>query len=434
MKKLMDSKVVDTRYKVKLRTLIILGTLIHVLITGFAVFFVGKATNYQTVPLMITITLAALLTIIDAYLLLGALIKPITLATKRLVMYAEGDLSSNALPYTQLTEASVMVCALNSAIANSTQYEHEIQRVLKEVVNRNLTVEVKGDFLGDYLGTKLSLIEIIKVLNSILLQIGHSAGQVESSSGHLSKESQAMSEGATEQASSIEELSSLISVVTEQISKNAENAKTAREKAAFAEKETLSSNSQMNDMMTAMENISFKSSEISKINKIMDDIAFQTNLLALNAAVEAARAGAAGKGFAVVADEVRNLAGKSADAARNTTQLIEETIAAVENGSHITRETAISLDKSSRATKDVVTLIDQIAQASEEQANAIVQIDQGIEQISTVVQANAATSEESAAASEELSDQAVILYDLIKSFKLNNSTFPSQLVSTVLRR
>jgi Methyl-accepting chemotaxis protein len=260
--------------------------------------------------------------------------------------------------------------------------------------------------------------ELLLNLNSTLLQISQSADQVDSGAGQVANGAQALSQGATEQASSIEELSASITEITEQIRKNAENAKSVHDKANFAEREMFSSNDQMREMMIAMGQINFKSSEISKIIKIIDDIAFQTNILALNAAVEAARAGVAGKGFAVVADEVRNLAGKSAEAAKHTTILIEETISAVENGSQITSKTATSLDKSANATKEVVALIDDISKASQEQATAIIQINQGIEQISSVVQTNAATAEESAAASEELSGQANILQELIAKFEL----------------
>lgn len=236
-----------------------------------------------------------------------------------------------------------------------------------------------------------------------------------------------LSQGAAEQASSIEELSASIAEIASQIKHNAENAKSARDKSDYAIKELENSTIQMNHLNTAMENIKQKSSEISKIMKIIDDIAFQTNILALNAAVEAARAGAAGKGFAVVADEVRNLAVKSAEAAKQTTSLIEETINAVETGANIVFQTAASLDNSSKVTKDSIELINSIADASGEQAVAITQINSGIEQISSVIQTNAATSQESAAVCQELSGQSNLLKEIVSEFSLKEDNRYSQI-------
>ena len=228
----------------------------------------------------------------------------------------------------------------------------------------------------------------------------------------------ALSQGATEQASSIEELTASIEQVSTQTKINAENASKANGMAEQAKNYAVTGNEQMKEMLKAMDEINESSNNINKIIKVIDDIAFQTNILALNAAVEAARAGQHGKGFAVVAEEVRTLAGRSANAAKETTALIEDSIKKSGEGTRIAKETAEALAKIFNEVNAVSGLVGDINNASNEQAAAIAQINQGIMQVSQVVQENSATSEESAAASEELSGQAEILYDLISQFKL----------------
>ena len=198
----------------------------------------------------------------------------------------------------------------------------------------------------------------------------------------------------------------------------ADNAKEAKGQVEDAGRELSRSNQSMEEMMQAMSEISSKSSEIGKIIKTIEDIAFQTNILALNAAVEAARAGEAGKGFAVVADEVRNLASKSAEAAKNTTLLIEGSIAAVEDGTRIAEQTAGALSATVESTKKAVETVEKISDAAEHQAESVAEVTQGVDQISSVVQTNSATAEESAAASEELSGQSQILKGLVNRFQL----------------
>jgi methyl-accepting chemotaxis protein len=352
----------------------------------------------------------------------SSIAKPIRKVTDAAEQIAEGHFNV-ALSVRSQDEIGQLAQSFQRTIGQLQQYQcyiDEISDALQSVSNGDLTITPKNEYDGQFKKLKDNMQALLDRLNTILLQINQSAHEVDSSSRHVSAAAQALSQGAAEQASSIEELSASIFEVTEQIKQNAINAKSAREKAEYAGSELQNSRTQMNDMISAMNHITLKSTEISKIIKIIEDIAFQTNILALNAAVEAARAGVAGKGFSVVADEVRNLAAKSAQAAKSTTMLIDETIVAVKNGSKIADETAQSLHTSSEIALESVSLINKIAEASNEQAASISQINLGVEQIASVVQTNAATAEESAAASEELSDQSKQLKGLIFSFKLRS--------------
>jgi len=233
--------------------------------------------------------------------------------------------------------------------------------------------------------------------------------------------SDALAQGSTEQASAIEQITSSISEIAEKTRENAAQANTAADLVNVAIRDVEKGNEEMREMVIAMDDINKSSESISKIIKVIDDIAFQTNILALNAAVEAARAGDAGKGFAVVAEEVRNLAAKSAAAAAETAEMIEDSIAKVAVGSKLADETAKALEDISKAVKESEVIINNIAESSNYQATAVAQINQGIGQVSQVVQTNSATSEECAAASEELSNQAIRMRDLLSIYKLNEA-------------
>jgi methyl-accepting chemotaxis protein len=297
----------------------------------------------------------------------------------------------------------------------------EASKVLQKVAQGNMSVEMTGEYNGEYNKIKMELNHTIFSFNELLGQINISANQVAAGSKQVSDASQALSQGAIEQASAVEELKSSITALAGQTKQNDMSATQASKLISTTQTEANHGNEKMEHMLNSMYEINESSSNISKIIKVIDEIAFQTNILALNAAIEAARAGQYGKGFAVVAEEVRRLAAKSADAAKETTALIEGSISKVESGTKIANETAAMLSKISESIQKASVLVGDIATASNEQATAIVQIDKGITQVSAVVQTNSATSEESAASSEELSGQAEALLQMVGKFKLKDA-------------
>ncbi|MEG2814730.1 MAG: methyl-accepting chemotaxis protein [Oscillospiraceae bacterium] len=322
------------------------------------------------------------------------------------------------ISYEGKDEIGNLARSMRTSMERLSFYISDIDTALATMATGDFNIGTTEPFVGDFENIEKSFREFSTKMSYTLDQIGIASEQVSSGSEQVSAISTTLSQGATEQASSVQQLSATIDEISEQINSNALNAKNANILSSKAGEGVMSSNAKMSEMIAAMSEISQKSNEIGKIIKTIDDIAFQTNILALNAAVEAARAGAAGKGFAVVADEVRNLAQKSAEAANNTTALIEGTVAAVSNGTRIVDETAQSLLAVVEDASTVTGMIADITSASADQASSAEQIAIGMEQISTVVQTNSATAEESAAASQELNSQAETLKTLIRKFKL----------------
>ena len=289
--------------------------------------------------------------------------------------------------------------------------------IAEAVASGDMTISITPRSRKDKLGN--ALLKMVTNTDHSLSNIRDSAYQVSTSSSEVASASESLAQGSTEQASAIQQITASIDDVAKKTKENAQESMTAAELVEKTIENVKIGNGQMQEMMEAMQEINASSESISKIIKVIDDIAFQTNILALNAAVEAARAGEAGKGFAVVAEEVRNLAAKSAQAAAETAELIEDSIKKVGAGSQIAEKTAKALEEITMDVQQSGEIITGIAEASNYQATAIAQIDQAIEQVSQVVQTNSATSEECAAASIELSNQAARMRELLAVYKLS---------------
>jgi methyl-accepting chemotaxis protein len=380
----------------------------------------NQMANGMTMALLIVIALGVLGSVCWGIKLARALSKPINEMAIAAESLAQGNLEVN-INYVSKDEIGSLANSLKIAASTLKLYISDITSNLEYMAQGDMAKSITQDYIGDFAPIKEAFSQISTDLSETLSIINTSSQQVNSGADQVSGGAQALAQGATEQASSTEELSATISEISESVRQNAHNVDIVTHYVEDAVTGVEHSNQQMQQMLSAMNDINKSSNQIVKIIKVIDDIAFQTNILALNAAVEAARAGAAGKGFAVVADEVRNLAGKSADAAKQTTALIEGSIRDVQDGTKIADQTAKQLAEVAEKVHLVGGTIQKIDKASEEQAAAITQITQGIEQVSAVVQTNSATAEESAAASEELSAQASMLSKLISKFKLKNS-------------
>jgi methyl-accepting chemotaxis protein len=349
------------------------------------------------------------------------IIAPLKNLTNTANQIADGRLDISA-EVNSSDETGQLASALNRTVVQLNRYIgyiREITHVLQTMADGDIRVKLEQDYVGEFQPIKEALLQISSSLNHTLSAIRITADQVNSGAEQVSSAAQALASGSTEQAATVEELSASIISISVQAEQNAENVRKASEYVLQSGKGLEESNKHMEKLNAAMDEISVASEKISNITKVIEDIAFQTNILALNAAVEAARAGEAGKGFAVVADEVRNLAAKSAEAAKQTSELIGHSVATVMEGEKMAGETALTLKDVALKSQLVVEVIHEIDEASSEQAASIGQINQGLSQVSAVVQTNAATAEESSASSEELAAQAQLLKNEVGKFILS---------------
>lgn len=377
---------------------------------------VKSAVQTYNIITMLVFVLFLVVSAVVAATILGILRRSLTKLSDISRHVAVGDLNVDANKYSN-DEVGQLMDDYQKVI-DSLRYQSGIA---EEVADGDMTIQVVPQSEEDVMGNSLK--RLVERNYNALSKINEAAVQVTNSSAQVAAASESLAQGSTEQASAIHQITASIDEIAGKTKSNASQANEAAELITQAIEEAHKGNKQMQDMIAAMDDINKSSESISKIIKTIDDIAFQTNILALNAAVEAARAGEAGKGFAVVAEEVRNLAAKSASAASETAELIEDSINKVMTGSQIAGETAQALESFTNVVKQSESIIHSIAESSNYQATAVAQIDQAIVQVSEVVQTNSATSEECAAASEELSSQAGRMRDLLSVYKLGRGGY-----------
>ncbi|BAK97930.1 methyl-accepting chemotaxis protein [Oscillibacter valericigenes Sjm18-20] len=384
----------------------------------WASLFIEKYTSMNRGILLFAWSLIACVIIIWlGTFMIKSIIKPLSEIEFAAKQAASGKLDAT-ISFSSRDEIGTLAENIRTLIGNLRLYISDIARVVGSIADGDMTVSTGVEYPNDFQPIKGSLEKIVISIDTLLKQMQTSSKQVAGGAEQISSGAQALAQGAAEQASSAEELAASINEISEKVQQNADHAQNAGTEMDKTTNGIKQGNEHMKKLVCAMDSIEETSKQIQTIIKVIDDIAFQTNILALNAAVEAARAGEAGKGFSVVADEVRNLAGKSADAAKNTTSLIQDTLLAIENGDSMAKNAGKALDKIAEQAEVMDLIIRNITQTSEAQAGALEQINTAVSQVSSVIQTNSATAQESAAASEELAAQAETLQELIAGFQL----------------
>ncbi len=369
--------------------------------------------------ILVVMVLTTVAVLYIAFKIIRSITEPTAQVRGALVGFSQGNLGV-PVDFVGKNELGEMCDALRTSQKVLNSVITDISDTTAQMARGNFDVELTATFPGDLKPIQESINQFVLRMSETISNISQSADQVSAGSDQVSNSAQALAQGATQQASSVEELSATITDISENAKQTASAAEKAGQSVHEAGSQISTSVEYVKRLNIAMENISNSSQEISKIIATIENIAFQTNILALNAAVEAARAGSAGKGFAVVADEVRNLATKSDEAAKATKDLIDGSMNAVREGAEAVGNVTTSLERTSELAGSVTTMMETVVEAVESQTTAIMQVTEGIDQISAVVQTNSATSEECAAASEELSSQANIMHQMMAEFKVSS--------------
>ncbi len=376
------------------------------------------AQNMISMIITIAVLLVGLMQVCVLLVTQKKIIRPVIAVRDQMGEIADGNLSAPFPLESDTSEIGMLVHSIHETRDQLKKYISDINSSLAHMAEGKMDIAISSDYKGEFIPIQKAMNQILDSLNNALFQINRTSDQVSNQSQRMAADAQVLSSGVVQQASAVEELSASIQALSDQVGATSKDADTARSFSTDAAIQLQACNQKMAQLTAAMGDIAQSSQQISGIIKTIEDIAFQTNILALNAAVEAARAGEAGKGFAVVADEVQSLANKSSMAAKDIATLIQNSMKMVEHGNSLSEDTTAALSTGVAGAQKSTELVDRIAQSAKQQAESLAQLTLGMNQISSVVQSNASTSEKSAMSAQELQSEAEELSVSVRRFRL----------------
>lgn len=376
------------------------------------------AQNMISMIITIAVLLVGLMQVCVLLVTQKKIIRPVIAVRDQMGEIADGNLSAPFPLESDTSEIGMLVYSIHETRDQLKKYISDINSSLAHMAEGKMDIAISSDYKGEFIPIQKAMNQILDSLNNALFQINRTSDQVSNQSQRMAADAQVLSSGVVQQASAVEELSASIQALSDQVGATSKDADTARSFSTDAAIQLQACNQKMAQLTAAMGDIAQSSQQISGIIKTIDDISFQTNILALNAAVEAARAGEAGKGFAVVADEVQSLANKSSMAAKDIATLIQNSMKMVEHGNSLSEDTTAALSTGVAGAQKSTELVDRIAQSAKQQAESLAQLTLGMNQISSVVQSNASTSEKSAMSAQELQSEAEELSVSVRRFRL----------------
>ncbi len=368
--------------------------------------------------MVLALVMVGVFQIITMLVIRMRILRPVIAVKNQMGEISQGNLSAEFSWNSDTSEIGMLVASIHKTKGELKKYITDIDHKLSEMAQGNMDLAISNSYRGEFLPIQNAMRQILDGLNDALSRIHQTALAVSTESQRMASGAQTLSDGAVQQASAVEELSAGIQDISGQVGRTSEDADMARKSAEETDAQLKVCSEKMDALSTAMVDISESSSQINGIIKTIEDISFQTNILALNASVEAARVGAAGKGFAVVANEVQQLAAKSAESAKDITDLIVNSVRLIQYGTSLSKETTTALLNVVSSSKQSAELVEQIAESAQQQAESLRQLTEGMENISAVVQTNAATAQESASSAQELNQQAEKLQAAVQHFQL----------------